>query len=157
MKIYVASKRQEVGREAANALRTMGHEIVSTWHDEANYGGSIPKDVDSRAPIAQRCIDEMDLADALVLMTEPDRALVPGGKHFETGYAFAKGKRVYVVGEPENIFHFHRDVVRVATSKDLITALLVFACEGCKCGHPANDHFQCGCNTGCPGGCPACS
>lgn len=30
-------------------------------------------------------------------------------------------------------------------------------CENCPCGHPAEEHFQCGCLTGCPGGCPACS
>lgn len=30
-------------------------------------------------------------------------------------------------------------------------------CVGCPCGHPAEEHFRCGCLTGCPGGCPACS
>lgn len=27
----------------------------------------------------------------------------------------------------------------------------------CLCGYPPSAHFQCGCNTGCPGGCPVCS
>jgi hypothetical protein len=36
-------------------------------------------------------------------------------------------------------------------------ALITGLSKPCPCGHHESEHFQCGCNTGCPGGCPVCS
>jgi nucleoside 2-deoxyribosyltransferase len=41
-----------------------------------------------------------------------------GGRHVEFGYALAKGKRVVVIGERENVFHHHPSVKLHASVDD---------------------------------------
>lgn len=56
---------------------------------------------------------EIDRAEALIVVTHSYCSewgftlaqTSSGGRHVETGYALARGKTVFVVGEPENIFH----------------------------------------------------
>lgn len=56
---------------------------------------------------AQDDIDDLESADALVLMTGSGESRT-GGCHFESGYAFASGLPVVVFGPPVNVFH-HMD------------------------------------------------
>lgn len=46
-----------------------------------------------------------------------------GGKHVELGYAIARGKLCFVIGERENIFHYHPLVRTVDSVKAFLTAL----------------------------------
>jgi hypothetical protein len=46
-------------------------------------------------------------ADAVIIFTEiPNTVLATGGRHVEFGLALAHGKRVFVVGPRENVFHY---------------------------------------------------
>lgn len=47
---------------------------------------------------------DVDMADAVLLFATPGE-LTRGGKHFECGYAHAKGIALHVIGGPEHIFH----------------------------------------------------
>lgn len=64
---------------------------------------------------------DVDRADVLIQFT--NGAVGTGGRHVELGYAIAKGKRVIVVGEHENIFHWHPDVTLVKTFEDALELL----------------------------------
>jgi len=51
-------------------------------------------------------IQDIDRAEAILLYSEDPTVGVPrGGRHVEFGYALAKGKRLFVIGPKENIFH----------------------------------------------------
>lgn len=100
MKIYIAAPfpAWRYAQFVALFLKGHGHVITSTWHDVDAPNGGNSDEVDA----AKHDLAEIDAADALVLLNGP---LGQGGRHFETGYAFAAGKYVCVFGEGENIFH----------------------------------------------------
>lgn len=89
MKIYIASKTKHAHKW--RKLRTSGHNIISTWIDEAGAGES--KDLPD---LASRCIDEAKSADRLILFCESDDLLK--GALIEVGAALSAGVPVYVVG-----------------------------------------------------------
>ena len=127
MKFYVATRLQENARPVRDALVAAGHVCTATWIDEAGYGlGSATmgsKTPVEKAAIAARDDFEIRASDALVLVSEPDGAYVPGGKHVETGIAIGLDKPVYVVGKAENVFHWHPLVTRYADVPALLEAL----------------------------------
>lgn len=89
MKIYIASKTKHANKW--RKLRAKGHNIISTWIDEAGPGMSADlKD------LAIRCIDEAKSADRLILFAREDDVLK--GALVEVGAALASGVPVYVVG-----------------------------------------------------------
>lgn len=99
MKIYIASrfKNKEWVRSWAKDLPER-YEVVSTWHNlEDSADGT-------RAEAAMRDLRELDLCDAVVVITHGCEA-VPGGMHFEAGYAYGKGKQIYLIGPAVNIFY----------------------------------------------------
>lgn len=104
IKIYLAaaySRKLEV-KEYAKRLRDEGFEVTSQWLDEME-GGDLAKN-------AFIDLNNIDSCDILVRFTDSinigynDPALISGGRHFETGYAYAKGKQIIVVGGKQNIF-----------------------------------------------------
>jgi hypothetical protein len=107
MKFYIASKSQEIAREWKHTLAMFNHKVVARWIDEDGFGSGPPYDDVERAKNAQH--DEQDIrqCDALILRAEPDLKRVAGGKHVETGMALILKKQVYVIGQRENIFHWH--------------------------------------------------
>jgi hypothetical protein len=102
MKIYLASRydRREELAGIARLLEAQGHHVTSRWLE----GHGAP-DADS----ALYDLTDVIVADALVLFTEEPTAHVAyaarGGRHVEFGYALRAGKRMFVVGPRENIFH----------------------------------------------------
>mgnify|MGYP001616147807 CR=1 FL=1 len=55
--------------------------------------------------------EDIDKADAVLSFTHPRGTMTTGGgRHVEFGYALAKGKKVALIGERENIFHDHPSV-----------------------------------------------
>lgn len=99
MKLYIASRFKNKGfiRLWLKALPER-YEVVSTWHNlEDSADGS-------RTEAARRDLRELDECDAVVVITQ-DCELVPGGMHFEAGYAYAKGKKIYLLGPCVNIFY----------------------------------------------------
>lgn len=91
--------------------------VTSRWIDGKHDG--IP---------AQICaiddLEDIDAADALVLVNPRHlHGSGRGGRHVELGYALARGKRVLLVGDRENVFHSHPSVECYATLDDAFSAL----------------------------------
>jgi hypothetical protein len=86
-------------RQIAEGLRRRGHWIVSRWIDG--------QDTDDRQAVA-RDWEDLHNADCLVAFAETPGApgRQRGGRHVEFGIALARGIRVILVGEPENVFHY---------------------------------------------------
>ncbi len=105
MRVYLAggdSRRADL-RTYAERLKEAGHEIVSSWI----YMPDDDFDTGNRAGLAIQDIRDLDGCDALVLFTVGGRK---GGKDFEAGYAYAKGKRVIVVGPFTHVFTYLKEV-----------------------------------------------
>jgi len=107
MKVYLAarySRRGEMCRHA-DKLIDAGHSVTSRWligHDH-EWTGEVDEVLSSFAIID---IIDVDRADVVISYTEPRRTPVTGGgRHVEFGYAYAKGKKLVIIGERENIFH----------------------------------------------------
>lgn len=103
MKIYLAAPFSERAQmeAAADWLKTQGHEITARWV----YGG---EDGLTRGQIALLDIEDVDACDTLVSFTKPRGTLTTGGgRHVEFGYGLARGKKMILIGERENVFHHH--------------------------------------------------
>lgn len=93
MKIYIASTYSSrfALRPIAEELRSYGHEITAQWLDNA-------EESKGQAAAAQMDIDDIDRADAVLFFAQPAGSFNSGGgRYFELGYAYAKGKRVMIV------------------------------------------------------------
>lgn len=102
MSFYVASlfSRMPEAAGLAAELRGLGCEITSTWHD----GG----EKEDRAEAAEQDAIEVLLADATVVLAQPNGSLFKGGGHCtEFGIALGAGKRLFVVGDRSNVFYHH--------------------------------------------------
>jgi nucleoside 2-deoxyribosyltransferase len=117
LKVYVAARWDDrpVAVEIKKQLERQGLIVTSTWlteHDNQSMDalkarGPEQVIVDAR----QRAIkdfEDIDEADVL-LVVSPRTSFrnATGGKHVETGYAMANGKPIFILGERENIFHYH--------------------------------------------------
>jgi hypothetical protein len=101
MKFYLAAasvKADDMERHR-DALQKRGHQVVSTWHTQ----GDLTLDLESpfMKTEALRDLKEVAQADALLSFTGGGR----GGRHYEAGHAHALGVSVWLVGEPEHVFH----------------------------------------------------
>ena len=122
MKIYLAAPyaARNSMRGITGMLEAEGHDVTSQWiwaTHEIHTGvvDAAPEHADEylRVQTADDLAD-IDRAEAVILFTSgwviancslEKSQTTSGGRHIETGYALAKGKRVIVLGEPENIFH----------------------------------------------------
>lgn len=101
LKIYLAAPfgdrpKMEI---VADRLKAKGHTITARWV----YGG---EEGLTREDIAKLDLDDVDACDTLISFTFPRGTLSSGGgRHVEFGYALARGKRLIVIGERENVFH----------------------------------------------------
>jgi nucleoside 2-deoxyribosyltransferase len=69
-------------------------------------------------------LDDIDRADALVLMTMPVGTMFSsGGRMVELGYAIGTGKRIFILGPRENIFCHLPRVIQCETVDDLLYVL----------------------------------
>jgi nucleoside 2-deoxyribosyltransferase len=119
MKLYLASNysTHPQMREIAETLQHRGHEVTSEWIN-GTHGG------DDRAAYAQIDLRDIDAAEALIFFSEsPAGSRTRGGKHVEFGYALAKGKRVFIVGPPVNVFHHLPEVIQRLQFEDLLPLL----------------------------------
>jgi nucleoside 2-deoxyribosyltransferase len=71
--------------------------------------------------VACRDIREIDLSDELWVLSE-DCEFVPGGMHFEAGYAYGQGKRVIVMGPKVHAFYNLPDIQHYANYQDFLAA-----------------------------------
>jgi len=114
--IYIAARfeRQTEARSLAHELMKHGYKITSRWLCSTGLA--------SNNPASARMWARMDLVDvshADVYLLLSDDVLGRGGKDFEGGYAYARGKRVVVVGPPAHVFHWLPNVTRIDSVEDL--------------------------------------
>lgn len=110
MRLYIASKHQDLAAALMAELTSDGHEITSRWITLDKKFGSGLDDYNDEERRALALMDEEDVraaVDGLVLIAEKPDVNVPGGKHVETGMTLALRRPVFVLGRRENIFHWH--------------------------------------------------
>lgn len=102
--IYIAAPfiRQTEARSKAAELVGMGFTVTSRWVDD-DVAAAAEATSDYQAERANIDIADIDAAQYFILLAEHDSRT--GGKHFETGYAYATGKNLMIVGRRENVFH----------------------------------------------------
>lgn len=124
MKIYLAARfpRIEEMRKYADELTEDGHEVTASWV----YGG---EEGLTFSDIALLDVSDVIKSDALVCFTEPyGSSNVGGGRHSEFGVALALRKKLYLVGEREQVFHWWPSVIQFPQFKHLRNHL-----KGRKC------------------------
>lgn len=102
LKVYLAApwgERKQIDR-MAGILRRTGVTVTSSWH--------ALNDGDWKTE-AMRDIVDIDECDILIRFSAAEYAsttpnLTTGGRHFECGYAYGRGKVIWLVGPPENVF-----------------------------------------------------
>jgi nucleoside 2-deoxyribosyltransferase len=118
MKVYIASRftNRVLVQAFMLKIQTMTPrygrdplEFTQSWHLE-----EIPEltlgDHAYRRSVAWRDIEELNNSDGIIVLTDGCEFGVPGGMHFEAGYAFAKGKSITVIGPRVHVF-YHVDTV----------------------------------------------
>jgi len=100
----------------ADLLRR-GYTVTSRWIDERD------EDADEAATSAVRDVQDLEMADCLILHNGVARRDTRGGNHFEMGAAWALGKRVIVVGVVGNVFHMLPEVEIFSTWPECLEGL----------------------------------
>lgn len=117
MRLYIAGRysRRDEFREIAKLLRSRGFFITSGWLNENadlhhKLGDTIAGEQDVATFYLRTAImdcEDIQAADAILFFAEDPHIGTPrGGRHVEFGYALGTGKRLFVVGDEENIFHY---------------------------------------------------
>ena len=99
--------------------------VNSRWLDEPHAPGTTLHEVSAAFCRETSLIDleDIDAADMMVFFSEDPLVGTPrGGRHVEFGYALAKGKRIVVIGGPENIFHYLPQIVHYPTVQSFLEA-----------------------------------
>jgi len=107
MKVYLAARysRREEMIEHAVKLEMAGHLVTSTWLRGHNKAWTGETD-DQWAKFALTDIIDVERSEVVISFTHPRGTLTTGGgRHVEFGYAYAKGKKLVIIGERENVFH----------------------------------------------------
>jgi nucleoside 2-deoxyribosyltransferase len=113
LKIYLAARFSRLTEVDAHrgVLEAAGFEIVSRWHSEQKGqptdGAMRNHSAEENAEFAERDLEDVRRADALVLFTESPESRWPrGARHVEYGAALAWGKKLILIGPRENVFHW---------------------------------------------------
>lgn len=103
--VYLAARfdRREEMKHYRLDLNEKGIEVRARWIDTPP--GS-PSDVElthvERRIAAIECIQDIDAADAVIVFTSERQS---PGHNIEFGYALARVKRIYIVGQIRSVFH----------------------------------------------------
>ncbi len=91
--VYIAGRfsKREVFRKYRASLEIQGYEVRCRWLDQVR--DAEPHEIEK---IMQRDIEDIDASDVVIVDGELSSK---GGMLFEMGYAYAKGKRVYLIGD----------------------------------------------------------
>ena len=100
-KIYIAASytAHALAEEVAGILEPYC-EVVSTWHKNVVDEGKLTHTEKSAA--ASKDLKQIKSCNVLLYLSTPHKT--NGGRYFETGYAFALGKGVHILGEDNNVF-----------------------------------------------------
>lgn len=122
LRLYIAGHSQDAAMRLKQELEQRGHVCTARWVLDASFA----RKTDDEAKIAAAVMDLEDVLagrDGLVLLSESEGVMVPGGKHVEMGFALAKGYPVYVIGRRENTLQYHPSVKRYATLEAFLAVL----------------------------------
>jgi nucleoside 2-deoxyribosyltransferase len=130
VRLYIAGASLELLRLRAEAIKltAAGHDITSRWLRTMTEGSQGTAPELSRQEVeAEARADLEDIAgsDAVVMYVPLDRAdlrMHSGGRHVEVGFGIALGKKIVVVGKPENIFE--RCATTVPTTEAALNLVL---------------------------------
>jgi nucleoside 2-deoxyribosyltransferase len=125
LKVYLAAQyaRRDEMCIVAKHLQEVGVEVTSRWLAEQESLSSDMGDHsdDFYKTTAAIDLEDIDRADVLVFMAEsPLVGIKRGGRHVEFGYALAKGKRIFVIGFKENVFHYIPGVEHFIGIEDVV-------------------------------------
>ena len=99
-------------------------EVTSRWLDECAAPTATLDQFpdDYHLDTTNTDINDINRCNVLVLFTiDPLGPPKPrGGRHWETGYAYAKGKEIVIIGPRENIFHYLPDVKVFSTKTEAL-------------------------------------
>jgi nucleoside 2-deoxyribosyltransferase len=123
LSIYLAGKYEEYNhlREVKTQLESLGYRITSRWltnpyktsKTDEQYRGNALED-----------IEDIRRSDVFVMFNPKEAHNTgTGGRHFETGCAWALNKPVFLVGEKENVFHRLPEIQIVADFEELTRRL----------------------------------
>lgn len=122
--------RRDQLRAFRDKLVALGHIVTSRWIDTEWVKSS--DDCTSSAPPEERQkyvgidLDDLDAAECCISFTEAlgSGKGKRGGRHVEFGYALHAKKRLILVGNRENLFHFHLSVEVYSDEEACIAALV---------------------------------
>lgn len=134
-KIYLASRysRREELCSYRSVLENNGYSVTSRWlngkHQIDRDGKPIGEDGeklfeegsgetadDMRRRFVTEDVADVYAADTLIAFTEEPRSgHSRGGRHVELGLAIARGKRVFVIGQRENLFCYLPEIEHFET------------------------------------------
>jgi hypothetical protein len=126
--VYIAASSQDAAKRLRHELEQRGHVCTARWILDANFG----RRADEQAKMEAAVMDLEDVSaakDGLILLSENEGVMVPGGKHVEMGFALAKGYPVYVIGRLENTLQYHPSVTGYATVEAFLASLGMVATE----------------------------
>lgn len=110
----------------AKELRDLKIEVTSRWLREKLNSKADLNDTsdDSNRYHAKLDVEDIDACDTFVLHTvSPLQPTKRGGRHWETGYAYAKGKSIILCGPRENVFHYLPGIKQFDTWQEVVVYL----------------------------------
>jgi hypothetical protein len=96
-------------------LKAMGHTITSRWI-KPDTDHLVPIGLSAQAADAERerfareDLEDVIACDAMVSLMEEPRTNSRGGRHVEFGMGLALGKKMFIIGPRETVFHHLRGV-----------------------------------------------
>jgi hypothetical protein len=119
-KVYIAARysRRDEMRSVAKILHEQKITVTSRWLFEdkpllTKLGDDTPQFYRETAHID---LEDIQRAETLLFFAEDPHVGTPrGGRHVEFGFAIGLGKRVIVIGGPENVFHYLKRVLHFPT------------------------------------------
>ncbi len=104
MNVYLTARfaRKDKMATYAEDLNRLGHHVTSRWLG-VEFDPSTPLSHPNWSQLAQQDIDDIRRADALICFTETSSG--GAARHVEFGIGFGLGKRIYIVGSVEHLFH----------------------------------------------------
>ena len=117
-KVYIAcpfNERDEAKR-VRDILLTKGITSTSRWIDTHLTELDLLSDAD-REREALADIADVQRAEEFVYIAKGQST--SGGRDIELGYALAEGMKVWFIGEPFSIFHYHPQITIVAEVEDV--------------------------------------
>ncbi len=125
MRIYLAARYREhpLMREWKKILEADGHEVTSRWIN-GSHELKDARDDGQRRTFAMEDIADINVAHVVILLSDGGSGDgARGGRHVEFGLALAWGKRIILVGQPENVFHFLSVVEKASTIEEVVAMI----------------------------------